>query len=345
MTLQFLAGLTFSKVFQAAKGLNNTVLDDPHAPKPDLQGKWVIISGSNNGVGLEAAKLFAKWGANLILACRDPPEGLGELHPTAAVTECKALAEAQGHISTIQWWEIDMADFKTVEAFCERWLKSDRALDILCNNAGSPSTAKTRMTKDGYQLVHQVNFLSHVLLTLRLLPSLGRSADPQIVCTTSCVHHFGIFDLDHFNGGQEMRGNDYHNNKLYFQIWLTELQLRCLKHPEYSHIRINGVHPGFVASGIWHTHEMKSNDISMRALAFFLRYFAITPQQGSLAITNAATSPDCGQTTSGGKYLNRIWEAPPHSYCQDSDARSKLWIKLDQVLHLRDKGLLEVLAL
>lgn len=142
-----------------------------------------------------------------------------------------------------------------------------------------------------------------------------------------------------------MRGNDYHNNKLFLQIWLAELQLRCLKHPEYSHIRINGVHPGFVASGIWHTNDSKSNDISMRALAFFLRYIAISPQQGSLAITNAATSPECGRTTRGGKYPNRIWEAPPHSYCQDSDARSKLWIKLDQVLHLREKGLLEVLAL
>ncbi|KAJ5899717.1 hypothetical protein N7495_004461 [Penicillium taxi] len=345
MTLQFLAGLTFNNVFQAARGLNNTVLSERHVQKTDLQGRWVIISGSNNGIGLEAAKSFAEWGANLILACRDPPEGLGELHPTAAVKECKRLAEAQGHISIIQWWKIDMADFKSVETFCERWLKSDRTLDILCNNAGSPSTAKTRITKDGFQLVHQVNFLSHLLLTLRLLPSLGRSADPQIVCTTSCVHHFGVFDLDHFNGGQEMRGNDYHNNKLYLQIWLTELQLHCLKHPEYSHIRINGVHPGFVASGIWHTNDLKSNDISMRALAFLLRYIAITPQQGSLAITNAATSPECGRTTSGGKYLNRIWEAPPHSYCQDSDVRSKLWIKLDQVLHLRGKGLLEVLAL
>ncbi|KAJ5603842.1 hypothetical protein N7537_006798 [Penicillium hordei] len=129
----------------------------------------------------------------------------------------------------------------------------------------------------------------------------GRSADPRIVCTTSCVHHFGVFDLDHFNGGQEIRGNDYHNNKLYLQIWLAELQLRCLKHPEYSHIRINGVYPGFVASGIWHTNDLKRNGISMRALVLFLHYVAITPQQGSLAITNAATSPECGRTTSGGK--------------------------------------------
>ncbi|KAJ5278657.1 hypothetical protein N7478_004029 [Penicillium angulare] len=344
MTLEFLSRLTFNNVFQAVRGLNNTILDDRHVQKTDLQGKWVIISGSNNGVGLEVAKSFASWGANLILACRDPPEELGELHPNAAVEECKRLAEAEHHISTIEWWEIDMADLKTVEAFCERWLKSDRALDILCNNAGLQSAPTTRMTKDGFQIVHQVNFLSHVLLTIRLLPSLGKSTDPRIVCTTSCVHHFGVFDLDHFNGGLEMKGNDYHNNKLYFQMWLTELQIRCLKHPEYAHIRINGVHPGFVASGIWHD-DLKRSGISIRALAFLLRYVAITPQQGSLAIINAVTNLECGRDISGGKYFNRVWEAPAHSYCRDEDARCKLWVKLDQVLNLRERGLFDVLGL
>jgi hypothetical protein len=121
-----------------------------------------------------------------------------------------------------------------------------------------------------------------------------------------------------------MRGSDYGNNKLYFQMWVAELQSRFLKHPEY--------------------------------LKFLLRYIAITPQQGSLAITHAATSPELGPDPKkqnvgasngrgGGKYINRIWEAPPKFYCNDLDARSRLWIKLDEELHLRDKGLLAVLGL
>lgn len=70
-----------------------------------------------------------------------------ELHPTAAVDQCKDLSRAHGHSSTIEWWILDMADVNSVEAFCQRWLECDRALDILCNNAGIPSTAKTHMTK------------------------------------------------------------------------------------------------------------------------------------------------------------------------------------------------------
>jgi hypothetical protein len=150
-----------------------------------------------------------------------------------------------------------------------------------------------------------------------------------------------------------MRGNDYGNNKLYFQMWVAEMQSRFLKHPECLHITINGINPGFIASGIW--NDLK-DDPAGRFLKLLVPYFAITPQQGSLAIINAATSPTFGPNPKqqnvgasngrgGGRYINRIWEAPPKIYCNDPDARSRLWTKLDEELHLREKGLLTVLGL
>ncbi|KAJ5390197.1 uncharacterized protein N7496_001265 [Penicillium cataractarum] len=338
---------------QGLRGVNSTFLTEQHVPGADLTGKWIIISGSNHGVGFEAAKSLAAMGANMILACREPPAW--ELHPTTAVKQCQALSEAQGHSSTIEWWEVDMADLDSVEALSRRWIECDRALDILCNNAGLVSESQSSMTKDGFQLVHQVNFLSHVLLTLRLLPSLARSAEPRIICTTSCIHHLGLFDIDHFNGGPNMKGNDYKNNKLYYQTWVTELQSRFLKHPEYLHITVNGVNPGFVASGIWKP-LIATENIPTRILNLLLRFVAITPQQGSLAITHAATCPEFGPDPQkqgvghpngrgGGKYINRIWEAPPKFHCNDPEARSRLWTKLDEELHLQEKGLLAILGL
>lgn len=119
-------------------------------------------------MGYEAAKSFATWGANLILACREPPAW--EQHPTAGVKECKDLAEARGHSSTIEWWEIDMADLNSIEIFCRRWLKADRALDILCNNAGLAAVANndSTMTTDGFQLVHQVRLVLSLIRELKL---------------------------------------------------------------------------------------------------------------------------------------------------------------------------------
>ena len=155
-------------LFQGFRGTNSTFLSEQHVPGTDLTGKWIIISGSNNGVGYEAAKSFATWGANLILACRKPPTW--ELHPTAAVKECKDLAEARGHSSTIEWWEIDMADLNSIEIFCRRWVKADRALDILCNNAGLASVVNNdlTMTADGFQLVHQVRLVPALIRELKL---------------------------------------------------------------------------------------------------------------------------------------------------------------------------------
>jgi NAD(P)-dependent dehydrogenase (short-subunit alcohol dehydrogenase family) len=158
-------------LFQAGRGTNTTFLTDQHVPGADLTGKWIIITGSNNGVGFEAAKSFASWGANLILACREPPAW--ELHPTAAVNECKDLATANGHSSSIEWWPIDMADLSSVEAFAQKWLQCDRALDILCNNAGiAEPTQQTRITKDGFQAVHQVRFLLSNLIRKQKLINL-----------------------------------------------------------------------------------------------------------------------------------------------------------------------------
>lgn len=137
---------------KGAKGTHATV------PDADLRGNWVIISGSNNGIGREAALKMASWGANLILACRDPP--LKETHPTLVVTECRAAARISGHEkSQIEWWELDCASLASVEAFAQRWLAADRPLDILCNNAGigsSPGGAKVFKTADGFEIIHQV---------------------------------------------------------------------------------------------------------------------------------------------------------------------------------------------
>jgi hypothetical protein len=146
-----------------------------------------------------------------------------------------------------------------------------------------------------------------------------------------------------------MIGSDYANNKLFFQMWIVEMQDRFLKSREYMHITINGINPGFVNSGIW--NSVKSDGF----LKSIRHYFAITPQQGSIAITHVATSPEFGPDPNkqgvgapngrgGGKYINRIWEAPAQSYCNDRDARLRLWTKLDAELHLQEKGLLEILG-
>jgi NAD(P)-dependent dehydrogenase (short-subunit alcohol dehydrogenase family) len=46
---------------------------------PDLTGKVIIVTGSNSGIGFEAAQEFARKGAHTILACRN----MDKAHPSS----------------------------------------------------------------------------------------------------------------------------------------------------------------------------------------------------------------------------------------------------------------------
>jgi NAD(P)-dependent dehydrogenase (short-subunit alcohol dehydrogenase family) len=348
-------------VAQNFKGVDSKRLT---LPDVDLSGRWVLISGSNNGIGRYAAIQFAAWGANVILAARDPPER--ETHPSKVVEECEEAARKKGHDnSTIEWWEVDYSKLKSVEALATRWLDTGRPLDILCNNAGigtSPGGSAAFKTEDGFEIIHQVNFLAHVLLTLRLLPSLAKAPAPRVVCTTSCFHFLGTFNLANCNGELGKTGGRgagfYQNNKLWFQVWLAELQRRLLQHNEYKHITVNGVHPGYVNSGIWNLNFKAGWSTQVRGgVAKLMAYcLGIDEQQGSLAILNAATSLEAGPDPEvqgvgengglgGGRFFSRIRDVTPMPHTKDPDCRQRVWRKVNEELKLEQKGLLDVLGL
>jgi len=253
-----------------------------------------------------------------------------------------------------------MTKLSTIEAFAKRWNDTGRPLDILCNNAGMGGNpgglATTLMTTDGFEFVHQVNFIGHVFLTLSVLPSLAKASEPRVVCTTSCMTYFGQFNLKNING-EGCHGVDfYNNNKLYFQTWLTEFQDRLIKSEKYKHITVNGVHPGYVNTGIWNlTIDKGAFAIVALILRFFLQWLAhfvaINPYQGSFCITNAATSLEAGPDPKvqgvgpiggkgGGRYYNRIWPAVNMPYTQDPDCKLRIWRKVNDELKLSEKGLL-----
>jgi hypothetical protein len=142
------------RLWQWARGLEGSHITLPDA---DLRGKWIIITGGNNGIGREAALRFASWGASIVLGCRPPP--LHETHPDVTVADCVTAARAAGHESSkIEWWPCDMSDLSTVEAFAKRWLSTGHALDVLANNAGMGRTVSGKLTstRDGFEIVHQV---------------------------------------------------------------------------------------------------------------------------------------------------------------------------------------------
>lgn len=351
--------------WQALKGTNFSHIT---LASVNLSTKLVVLTGGNSGIGREAALQFARWGADIVLGCREPPPH--EQHPSSVVEECLSAARAAGYEkSRIEWWKIDMAELDSVAAFGKRLLESNKPIDILANNAGMPgSSGEPRFTVDGFELLHQVvglhlvpaglllitqvNFLSHVLLTMTVLPLLAKATAPRILCTTSCMQYFGIFNLTNANSGR----NAYSNNKLYFQTWLTELQRRMSNHADFKHVAVHGVHPGYVKTNIWNTTPNEAKSTKKLSwlhwgLNALLNYVGIDPQQGSVCITNTATSPTWGlgpespqkskgKQMGGGRYANRIWDEAPMPQTKDDNCRRLIWQFLDAELGLGERGLL-----
>ena len=165
--------------------------------------------------------------------------------------------------------------------------------------------------------------------------------------------------MSNFNGEANQPGPSgvqlYMNNKLWFQVWLTELQFRLLQHPRLKHITVNGVHPGYVNTGVWNLNKQEGMGIVEAVLKFMARYIGIDAQQGSLAILHAAASEDAGpdiktqgvgngKGKGGGRYFNRVWEAEAMPHCHDRDCRMRVWRKVNEELNLEKKGLLKGLG-
>ncbi|KAI7324855.1 hypothetical protein KC315_g8129 [Hortaea werneckii] len=364
------------RIRKLLQGGNHQPLTREEVPHRNLSGKWILITGSNNGIGRSAAHFFAECGANLVLACRpnSPPH---ETRPEKVMAECKARGpETAAEDQSIEIWDVDSSQLSSVVALAERWRATGRGLDVLCNNAGISSSFYTgaapsgvegkeaegawmRRTEDGFELVHQINFLAHCLLTFLLLPSLAQTADPRIVCTTSNLQFFASVDaLEHFDsGGLRSVDSLYGNNKLFLQIWISELQHRLDRaEEEYRRIRIDGVHPGTADTGIWHRQDAAGEGSGVsgwlrrlpdRAFKWLASFSIISPEQGAYAIVNAAIKAreEVGEGRAegvgggGGKYFNRIWETEPMPHCSDPRTREFVWRKTLEELRAYDQDL------
>ncbi|GJE92167.1 short chain dehydrogenase [Phanerochaete sordida] len=152
----------------------------PPPPPADLAEKTVVIVGANTGIGLEAAKHFARMKpARLVLGARSEARGRRAI---------EQIAKETGYAAELQL--IDLADFASVQAFAAR-LKDD-PVDVLVANAGV-AEAEFALTKDGWERTLQVNHLGTALLCLLLLPQLARGgalhkSHPRLVVTSSGMH-------------------------------------------------------------------------------------------------------------------------------------------------------------
>ena len=143
-----------------------------------MQGKIVILTGANSGVGKQTTLELAKRGARVVMACRDAARG----------EEAKAeILATEGVSGELEVRTVDLASFDSIRAFAEKANADLPRIDVLVNNAGI-FPQKAAKTVDGFESQFGVNHLGSFLLTNLLLDKLRESAPSRIVHLLSLIH-------------------------------------------------------------------------------------------------------------------------------------------------------------
>ena len=205
-----------------------------------LDGKTVIVTGGNTGIGKETAIDLAARGAKVIIACRSRERG------EKAVLEINRESGSE----EVYLQMLDLASFKSVRAFAKRILETETRLDVLINNAGIyfAGSGGLQRTEDGYEKHFQVNHLGHFLLTELLLDLLKKSAPSRIINVSSMVYMWASpRDLDNIhNETIYIRSTAYEISKLANIVHAKELSRRH----SAKNVTAYSLHPGVIATEI-----------------------------------------------------------------------------------------------
>ena len=180
-------GLTFRTFF------HSQFFCTPADPKKSFANQTVIVTGSNIGLGFEAARHFYRLNcAKLILAVRTVSKG--EAAKEDIVRSAKHRSDGA---EAIEVWPLDLSSTESTLAFAER-AKSLPRLDVLVENAGIFNGGY--YADEGFEQTVQVNVVSTFLLALSLLPKLEETkrkhpdASPHLEIVSSEGHRYAKFE-------------------------------------------------------------------------------------------------------------------------------------------------------
>ncbi|KAH9477764.1 Short-chain dehydrogenase/reductase phmF [Psilocybe cubensis] len=299
--------------------IDQTFKSIPGVVTKNLEGRTVVVTGANGGIGFETAKHFAKMNpARVIIACRNQKFG----------DEAATKIKQDTGFSNVEVWLLDLASFASVNAFAEKYEKEGGRLDILVENAATIPNGKMVLTDDGWESVFQVNNLSTSLLALLLLPRMLETAKthqttPRLVVVSSGVHFWTKIDdsviksenpLKAFGTSPKYLGRAtnsiaakrYYDTKLLNLFFARALADRLRGQP----IIVNSVDPGYAYS------NLRRNLKGIMAIVDWLmeKAVAITSEQASRQLIYAAVHDPPVANDLRGAYIMQGKISEPSDY-------------------------------
>lgn len=293
---------------------------------PSLEGKIVVVTGGNSGLGYESAKAMGAKGAKVIVASRNLRRG-GD-----------ALDSLKKEVPSgdFELMQLDLGSLDSVRKFAATFSEQYGRLDILMNNAGIMAVPQSA-TEDGFESQFGINHLGHFALTGLLLDKLEVSEDARVVNVASLAANSG-----HINFDDLMHEQDYSKFAVYSQsklaniLFTQELNERLEK--QGLSTRSFVAHPGGSK-----TNLAEASDFGAVTKFFANIAFSIIAQpawKGALPQLYAATDPEAEAGTyygpdglgEMGGYPKKA-DVPPSA--RNLEAQKKLWAVSEELTRVK----------
>ncbi|POS69297.1 dehydrogenase/reductase SDR family member 13 [Diaporthe helianthi] len=307
-------------------------------PKPEKRftGKTIIVTGANVGLGLEAARHFARLdAARVILACRDTDKG----------ERARAdIERSTGRSDVVEVWALDLCSFESVKEFCHRADQLPR-LDVVVENASVAFVGPLGKLAEGFESTITVNVLATFLMALLLLPTLRRTAakfnvQPNLVIVSSDAHFVAderslqtaaqgkIFDA--FKS-TSVAPDRYQTSKL-LQIFLTRQLAQEMSKPannSNAKVILNTLNPGFCRTALFRDNKFPASIF----LIFTSQLLGRSAEVGSRVIVDAAAA---GPETHG-KWLDTLHIREPSAYVRSEEGHKIERRLYDELMEILDR--------
>ncbi|KAL5487327.1 hypothetical protein EMCRGX_G019916 [Ephydatia muelleri] len=277
-----------------------------------LDGKTVIVTGANTGIGKDTAVDLARRGARVILACRSAEKG------EEAVVEVRARS---GNDKVV-FRRLDLASLESVRQFASSILEEEPTIDILINNAGVMACPYSK-TEDGFEMQFGVNHLAHFLLTNLLLDRLKEAPTARIVNVSSDAYTYakGI-NFDDLNSEKSYSPLvAYSQSKLANILFTRSLAKRLAG----TSVIANCLHPGVIRTELG--RHFFIGTIKKMAWFFFMPIALLvmkSPMEGAQTTIYCAVD-EAVEGVSGKYFKDCKVTAPNTKAAVDDDMAERLW--------------------
>ena len=232
-----------------------------------LTGKRVLITGANSGVGYKETELMLYLGADVIMACRN-------LQKAETARETLLQEYPNANITLMQ---LDMADFRSIDAFIEKLTQEQTDLHFFVNNAGVFHQPNQK-TADGLELVLGTNYFGVYYLTEKILPYL-QSLPHEVgyMNTVSIIHKIAKINYQDFYYGKKYNNfGVYARSKLCLARYTYALAHRC----QNSNLRVWMIHPGIAMTPL----GMNAFGGKVKGAANLFSWLFNSPEKSALAV-------------------------------------------------------------